>query len=298
MLFLLTFEQFGQSQFHLAQGISTFMRLGGYSVRSKHDEDIVAAFRSFWFVSVLGGIAAPSTRMSRQERATLTHLATLSPPLLLHARPDFVETELEYNSLLRKPFFQGVRLHIFRLLPSTSLFYDDQLSTELKGELSSALSSQAGSVRALSAPQSTFCAAVYRIETLRAEAGQPTGILQYFTVEDVNNSALFPVLQAIADQITRTFCSHLSDLATRHAMEPNVGEELRELVLSCADKHYHVRAHSFRAVNDIFSSFPSLLCSHDVVCLLLEMLTMLRRACQASFMDEVSDHLPQCMSKL
>lgn len=277
--------QFGQSQFQLAQGISTFLRLAGYKPTSKHDENTVAAFRNFWFVCVLGGIAAPSTRMSRQERATLTHLACLSPPLLEHARNDFVETELEYNSLLRKPFYTAVRSSTHVAVQPTDLFA--QLSTELKGELAAALSSQAGAVRALSAPQSTFCAAVYRVETLRAESGSPSGILRYFTVEGVNNSSLFPVLQAISEQITRTFCSHLSDLATRHAMESSVHTEIREVVLACADKHYQVRTNALRAVNDVFSSFPSLLCDHEMVCLLLEMLTLLRRSCQASYVNEV-----------
>lgn len=71
-------------------------------------------------------------------------------------------------------------------------------------------------------------------------------------------------------------------------MEPSVYREVREVLLETSHQFAKVRTVATRYANDLFANFPSLLCAEEVVTVLLEMLTVLRRACLAEFVDEVS----------
>lgn len=44
-------------------------------------------------------------------------------------------------------------------------------------------------------------------------------------------------------------------------------------------------AHNY--LNELFSSFPSLVCEKEIVLVMLELLTVLRRSCLSEFLDEV-----------
>jgi len=71
-------------------------------------------------------------------------------------------------------------------------------------------------------------------------------------------------------------------------MESSIYREVREVLLETAHQFAKVRTVAIRYANDLFANFPSLLCAEEVVTVLLEMLTLLRRACLAEFLDEVS----------
>jgi phosphatidylinositol 4-kinase len=187
-----------------------------------------------------------------------------------------------------------------------------QTADAVRGELASLLPQQGTNARSLSTPQVIFLATVLGVESLRAESGQPSTILSYFHVEGINNNLqMFTTLTSIADkvrfrtilakdpritsapltstllQVNSTFISHLSGLVTGHTMDASIYREVREILLQCCHQYTKVRGVSIRYLNDLFASFPSLLCSLDVVTVLLELLTALRRACLAEFVDEV-----------
>jgi hypothetical protein len=89
-------------------------------------------------------------------------------------------------------------------------------------------------------------------------------------------------------QVNSAFVSHFSKLVTTHAIDDSVYGEVRKILLYCCDQNASVRIVSLRYLNELIASFPSLLCESTVVTVLLELLTVLRRACQAQFLDEVS----------
>lgn len=88
-------------------------------------------------------------------------------------------------------------------------------------------------------------------------------------------------------QVNGTFVGVFSDLVTRHSINTSVYSEVRQILLECCHQQSRVRSVSTRYLNDLIASFPSLLCEASVVNLLLELLTVLRRACQSEFTDEV-----------
>lgn len=162
-------------------------------------------------------------------------------------------------------------------------------------------------IHSISAPQAIFLTTVLRLESLKAEAGHPSTMLSYFRVEGINNSILGGVMEAIANQVSPSlffdkceadcillsfqvnsrFIHHFSHQVISHSISPVVYQEVGLILLQCCDAYAQVRKVSLAYLNDLISSFPSLICESTVLSTLLELLTMLRRACQAELLDEV-----------
>jgi phosphatidylinositol 4-kinase len=88
-------------------------------------------------------------------------------------------------------------------------------------------------------------------------------------------------------QVCSTFVSTFGDQVTRHSIDPIVYSEVRAILVQCCHQYSRVRKVSLRFFNDLIASFPSLLCDGTVVNVLLELVTVLRRACQSEVIDEV-----------
>lgn len=174
--------------------------------------------------------------------------------------------------------------------------------------MASALPQQAGNIRALSIPQVVLAATILQLESLRAEACRPSSMLSYFRVEGISNGPMFDLLVAIADQVSSrwfapkglfqkltlfshqvglVFIRNFGDCVTRHAIPPIVFQEIRQILLECCHPAAKVRSVSLKYLNELLSSFPSLSCDSEIVTVLLEILTVLRRACQTECLDEV-----------
>lgn len=71
------------------------------SVVADTDTELIALFRSFWYLSILSGFVSPS-RISESQRAALLRIAERTPCLLSGAGDDFAETELQFNAILKR----------------------------------------------------------------------------------------------------------------------------------------------------------------------------------------------------
>ncbi|KAK4703422.1 phosphatidylinositol 4-kinase A, partial [Phenoliferia sp. Uapishka_3] len=220
-----------QGLLSLVPVLDAFFTASKLDPRRKFEANQVALFRSFWYLCNLAGFLSTPTRIAEWQRAALIRIAVQSPCLVSDARHDFVETELEYSSILRRAS------HV--LTPDV-----------VRAELAKYVPQQAGHIRTLPLPQAVFLSTVLHVESLRAEAGTPSTMLSYFEVEGINNSPMFTTL------------------------------------VSIAEKYSKVRDIALRSLNDLMSSFPSLICEATVITSVLELLTVVRKACQAEFTDE------------
>lgn len=83
----------------------------------------------------------------------------------------------------------------------------DQSSDAIRGEFAAAVPQQATNARSLPVPQILFVATVLRLESLRAEAGQPASMLSYFHVENINNhQQVYETLSSVADKVSAGLC--------------------------------------------------------------------------------------------
>ena len=91
--------------------ISTLLSHESFRPQKSPSAELVRLFRNFWFLCVAFGLSgsAGQQTLSEHEWNALGVIALKSPPLVLEGAVDFVESELEYSSIIRKDFASSVR---------------------------------------------------------------------------------------------------------------------------------------------------------------------------------------------
>nr|CDI56699.1 related to phosphatidylinositol-4-kinase [Melanopsichium pennsylvanicum 4] len=249
--------------------------------------EMVSLFRNMWFLSVLFGFAAPSnirssvaadgSSLAKPASAaeaqaeivgrSLSSISLKTPTLVPETAHNYLESDLEYNSVLKREF--------------TNQTLDAQ-----RKALGAVISTHASDVRSFSYAQVTFLSTIYDLECLRSRMGRPSMVLSYFTNEGLNNSALVGAMQAIADKVIDFFIRDLGLQVNKHSLDPRVASEVKNLMLGCCHRVAKVRQVSQSILNKLIYALPSLLCDQDVVTTMLEILTLLRDGCEAEFKDE------------
>lgn len=85
-----------------------------------------------------------------------------------------------------------------------------------------------------------------------------------------------------------TFISSFQQKAIRHTEVPHVYHEIPEILRFTCYHSGKIRAIALRYCHDLIIAFPTLLCKFETVRDMLEMLTLLRLACEGEYEDEVS----------
>ena len=258
-----------------------------YDPHFEPDEDLVNLFRNAWFLIVLLGFVNQPTTTSWQ-RASLRRIAAKTPCLVRGAAADYMQNDLEYNSVLRKDFVQHSTVSpiSYQLVAAK---HPTQANAQ-RSELGAALPQHAGAVRSLTQAQSALLLVILRVEILRAQAGRPAMMLAYFAHEGLATGPLATCLSAISDQVNAAYRTHLSGRIADHVLEPVVYGEVGQIAQYCCQSAPHARAAAIHFMSAIVHSFRSLLCEASCVTTLLEILTLLRRACEAQYDDEVRIH--------
>lgn len=128
---------------------------------------------------------------------------------------------------------------------------------------------------------------ILRVEVLRAQAGRPAQTLAYFQHEGLASGPLAVCMTGISEHVNAAYRSYLNARISDHALEPIVYHELNAIAEACCQPSHYARAAAIAFMNAIVQSFRSLLCQRTCVTTLLEILTLLRRACEAQYDDEV-----------
>lgn len=228
--------------------------------------ELVALFRNAWFICVVLNI--PNT-LTDWHVAALDRIALKTPALILESTADYVSSDLEYNSILRKEFSEVVL-------------------NKRRSALSATIPTQASDIRSFSLPQVTLLQTIYEVENRRSKLGRPSFLLAYFSNEGLNESELAKPLGAIASKVINSFKEEVSKLSLAHRLDANLSSELQKLLVGCTHRFKKVRDVSFSYLSTLLGTFPSLICSAEMVFALLEVLTIMRNSCEEEYTDEYS----------
>lgn len=257
--------------------------------------ELVALFRNMWFICVVLGI--PRTLKDWHLNA-LERIAFKTPALVLESAHDYVSSDLEYNSILRKDFSPVV-------------------IARQRAQLSETLPGHAHEFKTFTLAQITLLQTILTVEGMRTKLGRPSLLLSYFSNESINESVLVKPLDSIATKVcfdppfallsfSFSFCSlnltslpfafqiitvyrdELTKKALAHSIPPSISDELQKLLIGCTHRFKKVRDVSFQYLNVLMAQFPSLMCEAKLVFSLLEVLTILRNSCEEQYTDEVS----------
>ncbi|CAO1634457.1 unnamed protein product [Parajaminaea phylloscopi] len=235
--------------------------------------EMVSLFRNMWFLCVIFGFvdsgrkARSATTESMAQSLSVISLKT--PTLVPETSVNYLESDLQYNSVLKRDY------------SSSSLDAQRKLLEEV-------IPGHSGQIRSFGFPQVTFLATIYHLECLRSAMGRPSMILWYFVNEGLNKSSLVASMEAIADKVIASFIDDLSGRISTHSVDPRVSSEVRNLMLGSCHRVEKVRVVSRRFLDRLVVAYPSLLCDQDVVFAMLEILTLLRHACEGQYRDEFS----------
>lgn len=238
--------------------------------------EMVALFRNMWLLCVVFGLSGKPgrSRLSEYETSALAIIAVKTPALVLENATDFVHSDLEYNTVLRKDFASSIH-------------------TKMKNLLAEVLPSQKYNtdIRNMSTPQMTLLVAIHDLEQMRTLRCRPSVILQYFSNDSVNKSiAVVGALTGISHGLSSVFLKQLSRQAVDHSMPVIVSEEVCKILVACTHRMRKVREIALQYVRHIIETFSALMCNRKVVFTLLEILTLMRRSCEMQYTDEVGGH--------
>ncbi|EFI28353.1 atypical/PIKK/PI4K protein kinase [Coprinopsis cinerea okayama7 len=234
-------------------------------------KEIVTLFRNTWFLCVLFDF----THMDNQEstaldwlRPALARIALKTPSMVVEESLDAIASDVEYNSVIRQEFAQTViSKHRALLTKYIPLRYSE--------------------IRYLSAGQAIFILSMYDIESMRSAAGRPSSLISYFINDSLNkHQGLSACMDAIAENVIRGCIGDLNVKAAQQSMPEYLSEELQKLLVASTHRIQQAREIASKYLNRLITSFPSLMCDPRLVFAILEVMTLLQKACENEFWDE------------
>ncbi|TCD70919.1 phosphatidylinositol-4- kinase [Steccherinum ochraceum] len=232
---------------------------------------LISLFRNMWFLCILFHFTVSDgkdqTAMAWQ-RPALARIAVKTPTIVLEEIRDTIVSDLDYNPVIRQEYIDtGIGNHRQLLHKHIPL--------------------RAAEIRGLSPGQIIFLLCQHDLESMRAAAGAPSSLVSYFTNNSLNkNTGLVLCMEAIAEKVIRGSVTDLNSQAAQQSLPSELSKELRQLLVCSTHRIARVRDVASKYLNRLVSSFPSLMCDPPFVIAILEVLTLLRRACENEFDNE------------
>ncbi|KAJ1928311.1 phosphatidylinositol-4- kinase [Tieghemiomyces parasiticus] len=232
----------------------------------KASHDMVSLMRNVWFHLVLNGCLVDPSWIAEYNDA-LVVMAAKSPILVHESAINYLETDLEYNSVLRRG-------------------YSEQSLSSLRATLASYLPDHAAAIRSLSFAQTTFLLAIWYVETTRGRAGNCTQVLRYFDNPGVTSSKLVGLIEAIADRTLKEYVQERRFQFTSAVVNEQMKGQLRALLISSCSRLERVSRLSRIFVKGILRPYPQALLDSQLLFTLLELVQLVWESCQAEIEDE------------
>lgn len=295
--------------------LSTFLTLSSFSPSSHISSSLSALFRSFWYTCLLNGFLSSNggtyatgggwAKLSEWQQEALRSVAERSPSLVSGVGDELVEMFAALEGILKAgehPMVRSLllllRSSLVRASADDAILLLVQSIDALRTDLSTSVPSQSSAARSLSSSHAVFLTTILRLESLRASGGSISPFFSYLSVPVLTNSptttstsrepALADALKSVGDKVLSTYSHHLSQQVTSHSLDPRAYSEVREVLLACVNQRSQGgRETALRWLDNVLSSFPSLVCDLEVVTVMLELMTTVRKACLAEFTDEV-----------
>ncbi|CAG8689893.1 17249_t:CDS:10, partial [Rhizophagus irregularis] len=247
--------------------LKTLLSHDDFKAHMNASEELVSLFRNLWFHCVLYGFVSEETWM-REWRDSLVVIAQKTPPLVQEST-NYLESDLEFNSVLRRG-------------------NSDQDLANVRSSLSSFLPNRASEIKYFSFAEITFLLSVYHIEIMRSQMGQCSFILRYFVNQGINASKLVGCMEEIGNQVIEVFIKECSKRAIAHTINENLRNQVHDLMIATCHRLGKVSQLSIKHLDSLMSAFPSLLCDKKLLFLLLELIELVWQSCEAEYLNEYS----------
>ncbi|CAA7271519.1 unnamed protein product [Cyclocybe aegerita] len=233
--------------------------------------EIIGLFRNTWFLCVLFGFTTDETKEWAAMdwlKPALARIAVKTPSMVVEEAHDAVASDVEYNSVIRQEYANAV-------------------ISKHRNHLTRYITYRASEIRYLSAGQVIFILTLHDIESMRSAAGYPSSLVSYFINDSLNNhSGLSACMESVAEKVIRDSINDLNFKASQQTLPKHLSPELHSLVVLTTHRIAKARDIASKYLNRLITSFPSLMCDPTLVFAILEVLTLLQRACENEYLDE------------
>ncbi|KAF9526949.1 hypothetical protein CPB83DRAFT_856867 [Crepidotus variabilis] len=242
-----------------------------FNPHKEPSSDIASLFRNTWFLCILFGFTtrefSDATAMD-WLRSALARIAGKTPSIVVEESRDAVASDVEYNSVIRQE-------------------YANTVISKHRNALTKYISYRASDIRYLSSGQVIFINTLHDVESMRSAAGYPSSLVSYFINESLNeHPGLSGCMESVAEKVIRDAITDLNLKASQQALPKHLSSELHALVVLSTHRITKARDIASKYLNRLITSFPSLMCDPVLVFAILEVLTLLQRACENEFIDE------------
>ncbi|KAJ1895427.1 phosphatidylinositol-4- kinase, partial [Coemansia sp. S17] len=270
--------------------LHTLVSAEGYAIDMEATAEQISLWRNFWFHMVVRGYLTEKSYVTAFGKIYAT-LAAKSPILVHPSSVNYLETEIEYNSILQRE-------------------YSDASLAHLRQALAPIVSAQSQALlRNVSFHQAAFLLSVYNVEIARAASGNCATVLRYFSNSAVTSSSLLPAIESIADLAISAYVRETTSkrwsieaslagnsspnddavagvqLAAGPALLPAMAQ-VRELMVASCHHLVLVSKWAQRFVDKIMRTFPQALLDKSVICTLLELVQLVWKSCKAEQDDQ------------
>ncbi|EKM55298.1 uncharacterized protein PHACADRAFT_255820 [Phanerochaete carnosa HHB-10118-sp] len=231
---------------------------------------LMTLFRNMWFICVLFHFTSEDEEHPAMEwqKPALARIAAKTPSIVLDEAHDTIVSDLEYSPVIRKE-------------------YAETVVSKHRDTLTKHISLRLSEIRSLYPGQIIFLLCMHDMERMRASAGLPASLATYFANNGLNkNVGLVQCMEAVAEKVIRESVIDLNGLAAKQALPQALSKELRRLLIYSTHRIARAREVASKYLNRLITSFPSLTCDPPLVFTILEILTLLRRACENEYLDE------------
>jgi phosphatidylinositol 4-kinase len=244
-----------------------------------------------WFLITLFQLAVTDednkhASATEWRRPALVRIASQTPPLISEEAHDALVNDVEFNPSIRLEYARNVRL----LCSLDNICYSNvrQVIPKHRTLLTQRMPQHGHEIRALSSGQVIFLLTMHDIENMRSAAGFPSMLMTYFTNSALAKyTGLATCMEATAEKVMRDSIYELTLQAREQSLPDHLSNELQALLVGSTHRVARARDVAAKYLNKLITSFPSLMCDPPLVFAILEVLTLLRRACENEFIDEV-----------
>ncbi|KAJ7632956.1 hypothetical protein FB45DRAFT_913996 [Roridomyces roridus] len=241
-----------------------------FNPQLKAEPVVISLFRNMWFLCILFGFTSDDAEGSAMDwqNPALCRIAAKTPSTVMEESHDTVASNVEYNSAIRQD-------------------YAHTIISRHKASLTTHISLRSSDIRSLSSGQIIFLLTMHDMESMRSAAGLTSSLVSYFINDSLNkHPGLSACMEAIAEKVIRGCVGSLNARASQQALPECLSAELRTLLICSTHRIAKARDVASKFLNRLITSFPSLMCDPPLVFAILEVLTLLRRACENEFIDE------------
>lgn len=232
------------------------------------EDEVLSLGRDAWFSIAEHGFTIQS-QATRDHLEDLQTMALYSLPLVDEARVDMPESGIDLNPVLRR----GSSAHAL---------------IQQKQSLIAALPSCESDIKSLSYPECVFLNAALLVSSLRARGGDCTATLPYFLESKVKTSLLNSCMLGVSNYNVDVYLSKALSGRRQDFAAPQVAVQLASLLEGCCHRIAKVQSAATAACDRIVSQIPAVLCHKAALFAVLELLSLMWKACLDTETDEYS----------